>query len=256
MEKYRERQKDLHLAFLDLEKAYNSVPRELIWNTLRDKGTPMKYIKVIQDMYDIGRGRTCERTPTGIQSLSPVDVGLTPRPQLYLARYLFALILDVLSRGIQESIPWCLIFADDIVLVSDTRDGLNGRLENENDQNEEAVIRIGKHILEPKESFRYLGSVIHKSGRIEDDVTHRIQAGWLKWAVLRKRGYDGAVADIWSCGVILYVLLTGYLPFEESDLATLYKKVNAAEFSYPFWFPSGAKSLIDRILDTNPETNT
>ncbi|GKA49631.1 CBL-interacting serine/threonine-protein kinase 24-like protein [Tanacetum coccineum] len=72
--------------------------------------------------------------------------------------------------------------------------------------------------------------------------------------VLRKRGYDGAVADIWSCGVILYVLLTGYLPFEESDLATLYKKVNAAEFSYPFWFPSGAKSLIDRILDPNPET--
>ncbi|GJR42788.1 hypothetical protein Tco_1310891 [Tanacetum coccineum] len=52
---------------------------------------------------------------------------------------------------------------------------------NENDQNEEAVIHIGEHILEPKESFRYLGSGIHKSGRIEDDVTHRIQAGWLKW---------------------------------------------------------------------------
>ncbi|GKE76975.1 hypothetical protein Tco_1543095, partial [Tanacetum coccineum] len=49
---------------------------------------------------------------------------------------------------------------------------------NENDQNKEAVIRIGEHILEPKESFRYLGSVIHKS---EDDLTHRIQVGWLKW---------------------------------------------------------------------------
>ncbi|GKA85778.1 UDP-sugar pyrophosphorylase [Tanacetum coccineum] len=46
---------------------------------------------------------------------------------------------------------------------------------NENDQNEEAVIRIGEHILEPKESFRYLGYVIHKSGRIKDDVTYRIQ---------------------------------------------------------------------------------
>ncbi|GJS56426.1 hypothetical protein Tco_0629788 [Tanacetum coccineum] len=70
-------QKDLHLAFLDLEKAYYSVLRQLIWKTLRDKGTPMKYIKVIQDIY--------------------------------------------------------------------------------------------------------LGYVIHKSGMIEDDVTHHIQAGWMKW---------------------------------------------------------------------------
>ncbi|GKC09516.1 hypothetical protein Tco_1001126 [Tanacetum coccineum] len=40
---------------------------------------------------------------------------------------------------------------------------------NENDQNEEAEIRIGDHILRPMESFRYLGYVIHKSGKIEDD---------------------------------------------------------------------------------------
>lgn len=72
--------------------------------------------------------------------------------------------------------------------------------------------------------------------------------------VLSNNGYDGAAADIWSCGVILYVILAGYLPFEESDLPSLYKKVNAAEFSYPFWFPENAKSLIDRILDPNPET--
>ncbi|GKB34537.1 ataxia telangiectasia mutated family protein [Tanacetum coccineum] len=136
----------------------------------------------------------------------PVDVGLHQGSAI--SPYLFALILDELSRGIQESILWCLIFADDIVLVSDTPDGLNERLEqwremledkglrvsrekteymrcdfnrNENDQNEEAVIRIGEHILEPKESFRYLRYVIYKFDKIEDYVTHRIQAGWLKW---------------------------------------------------------------------------
>ncbi|GKE88857.1 retrovirus-related pol polyprotein LINE-1 [Tanacetum coccineum] len=52
MEKYREKQRDLHMAFLDLEKAYDSVPRELVWRTLIDKGTPRRYLRVIRDMYE------------------------------------------------------------------------------------------------------------------------------------------------------------------------------------------------------------
>ncbi|THG23556.1 hypothetical protein TEA_003925 [Camellia sinensis var. sinensis] len=71
--------------------------------------------------------------------------------------------------------------------------------------------------------------------------------------VLCHRGYDGAAADVWSCGVILYVLMAGYLPFDDIDLPTLYQKINVAEFSCPIWFSPGAKSLIHKILDPNPE---
>ncbi|OIT29605.1 PREDICTED: CBL-interacting serine/threonine-protein kinase 24-like [Nicotiana attenuata] len=72
--------------------------------------------------------------------------------------------------------------------------------------------------------------------------------------VLSNRGYDGAAADVWSCGVVLYVLMAGYLPFDEADLHTLYTKINAAEFSCPFWFSPGATSLIRKIIDPNPRT--
>ncbi|GKF73871.1 retrovirus-related pol polyprotein LINE-1, partial [Tanacetum coccineum] len=118
----QERQRDLHLAFLDLEKAYDSVPRELIWKTLVDKGTSRRYIKVIKDMYDGAKTRV--RTSIGNTEFFPI-VGLHQGSAI--SPYLFALILDELSREIQEDIPWCLIFADDIALVSKSAEGLNKR---------------------------------------------------------------------------------------------------------------------------------
>ncbi|RVW89968.1 CBL-interacting serine/threonine-protein kinase 23 [Vitis vinifera] len=49
--------------------------------------------------------------------------------------------------------------------------------------------------------------------------------------VINNKGYDGAKADLWSCGVILFVLMAGYLPFEESNLMALYKKVSLDEMT-------------------------
>uniref|UniRef100_A0A251SEY2 non-specific serine/threonine protein kinase n=2 Tax=Helianthus annuus TaxID=4232 RepID=A0A251SEY2_HELAN len=72
--------------------------------------------------------------------------------------------------------------------------------------------------------------------------------------VLNDRGYDGATADLWSCGVILFVLLAGYLPFDDSNLINLYKKISAAEFTCPPWISFSARKLITRILDPNPMT--
>ncbi|CAK9139770.1 unnamed protein product [Ilex paraguariensis] len=72
--------------------------------------------------------------------------------------------------------------------------------------------------------------------------------------VIDSKGYDGAKADLWSCGVILFVLMAGYLPFEESNLMALYKKIFKADFTCPPWFSSSAKKLIKRILDPNPLT--
>ncbi|KAL8050061.1 hypothetical protein ABFX02_06G058600 [Erythranthe guttata] len=72
--------------------------------------------------------------------------------------------------------------------------------------------------------------------------------------VISRRGYDGAKADIWSCGVILFVLLAGYLPFHDSNLMEMYRKISRGEYKCPNWFPPEVKRLLSRILDPNPKS--
>ncbi|KAI4311301.1 hypothetical protein MLD38_036206 [Melastoma candidum] len=70
----------------------------------------------------------------------------------------------------------------------------------------------------------------------------------------RGNGYDGTKADAWSCGVILYVLLAGYLPFEENNLLAMYKRIHRRDYVFPEWMSKPARSLIHQLLDPDPNT--
>ncbi|KAG5559553.1 hypothetical protein RHGRI_009178 [Rhododendron griersonianum] len=72
--------------------------------------------------------------------------------------------------------------------------------------------------------------------------------------VIGKKGYDGAKADVWSCGVILFVLLAGFLPFQDDNLVAMYRKIYKGDFKCPPWFSSESRRLITKLLDPNPST--
>ncbi|KAG5008764.1 hypothetical protein AAZX31_07G022200 [Glycine max] len=70
--------------------------------------------------------------------------------------------------------------------------------------------------------------------------------------VLKKKGYDGSKADLWSCGVILFALLCGYLPFQGENVMRIYRKAFRAEYEFPEWISPQAKNLISNLLVADP----
>jgi hypothetical protein len=101
MERCREQKKDLHMVFIDLEKAYDKVTRNIMWWSLQKHKVSTKYITFIKDMYDnvVTSVQTSDRNTNDF----PINKGLHQGSAL--SPYLFALVMDevtykVVSLGV------------------------------------------------------------------------------------------------------------------------------------------------------------
>ena len=206
MEKARERKSPLCLVFMDLEKAFDRVPHELIWWVLRRRKVPEGVVAVLQDMY---KGtKTLVRTQCGDSAEFEVKVGVHQGSAL--SPFLFITVMDVLTEMIEGQPPWTMLFADDLLLAATTKEELEKRLERWRAALENAGLRISRSKTEFMKlftqvegpvmmdgvalpevvDFKYLGSVVANDVSMEPEIKSRLSKGWQKW-----RSLTGVLCD-------------------------------------------------------------
>ncbi|KAG2404053.1 SNF1-related protein [Vigna angularis] len=84
---------------------------------------------------------------------------------------------------------------------------------------------------------------------------HKTSCGSTNYAapeVICGKLYIGPEVDVWSCGVVLYFILCGFLPFDDENIPNLFNKIKGGIFTLPCYLSPGARDLISKMLDVEP----
>ena len=191
----------VHMCFVDLEKAFDRVPRGILWGVLREYGVRGPLLRAVRSLY--ARSRSLVRIAGSKSDLFPVRVGL--RQGCPLSPVLFIIYMDRISRRSQgpEGVRFgdhrisSLLFADDVVLLASSNLDLQhalGRFAAEceaagmriSTSKSEAMVldrkkvvcplRVGGEVLPQVEEFKYLGVLFTSGGKMEREIDRRIGA--------------------------------------------------------------------------------
>ena len=121
-EKHLIANKPLYMAFVDLEKAFNHVPRDVIWWATGKLGTCIDewLVRLVQSMYKDVRSRV--RVGDGYSEEFGVGVGV--HQGSVLSPLLFIIVLEALSREFRTGCPWELLYADDLMISAGSKEEL------------------------------------------------------------------------------------------------------------------------------------
>ena len=115
-EKHLAANKRLYMAFVDLEKAFDRVPRKVIWWALRKFGVDEWIVRLVQGMYSSARSRV--RVGEGYSEEFEVKVGV--HLGSVLSPLLFIIVLEAFSRKFRCGVPWKDLYADDFVIIAES----------------------------------------------------------------------------------------------------------------------------------------
>ncbi|KAK3550616.1 hypothetical protein QTP70_000689 [Hemibagrus guttatus] len=174
---------------------------------MRKSGVAEKYVRVVQDMYE--RSRTVVRCAVGQTKEFKVEVGLHQGSAL--SPFLFAIVMDQLLEEVRQESPWTMMFADDIVICSESREQVEENLERwrfalerrgmkvsrskteymcVNEREGSGTVRLQGEEVKKVQEFKYLGSTVQSNGECGKEVKKRVQAGWNGW-----RKVSGVLCD-------------------------------------------------------------
>ncbi|XP_015378430.1 PREDICTED: uncharacterized protein LOC107172649, partial [Diuraphis noxia] len=137
-------------------KAYDRVPREVLKWPFMKKGLPKVYVNINENMYE----------------------GVNTRVKTLLVK-----LRDKITKTAKVEVPWCILCVDDVVLVGESLEEVNYRLEEWREALEIKglkIYRAGK-VVDEIDNYKYLESVLQKNGGFDKDIMHRIYCGWMKW---------------------------------------------------------------------------
>ena len=119
-EKYGKKKRRLYMCFVDLEKAFDRVPRKVIEWALRKKGVNERLVRVVMQLYE--KAKTKVKVGKGMSDAFSVKVGV--HQGSVLSPFLFAIVMDVVCGDVMEGLLFEILYADDLVLMADSMEEL------------------------------------------------------------------------------------------------------------------------------------
>ena len=159
-EKHLAANKPLYMAFVDLEKAFDRVPRDVIWWAMRKLGTDEWLVRLVQSMYKDVRSRV--RVGDGYSEEFGVGVGV--HQGSVLSPLLFIIVLEALSREFHTGCPWELLYAGDLMISAESMEELLVKVQTWKTEMEKKGLRVNMGKTKIMESSINL-DVLKKSGK-------------------------------------------------------------------------------------------
>jgi Reverse transcriptase (RNA-dependent DNA polymerase) len=199
----------MHMVFIDLEKAYDRLPRKKVWECLRKRNVSRGLISRIRSTYE--KNTSCVQTAVGRSEWFSVREGV--RQGSVLSPSLFIIVMDELLRAVEENEDAdsrTLVYADDVIIWGESREEIQEKvnkwkvetekmglkisqeksevmtMERKKTPRNRVGIRLQEKELKETDMFKYLGSVITKKATIEEEVKQRIRKAEIFYQSVRK----------------------------------------------------------------------